>query len=134
MKLGTETGSTMNHLYSRMTDGQPAPVVGMGATILHWTDRSAATVVSVEQPNSKRYSFVIEVQRDRSTMVGGSIFSESQAYEFTPNPDATRELFGCDRTTGAWVRLARNERGTLVKDKGPGLRIGERDEYRDPSF
>ena len=32
MKLGTETGSMTNHIYSRATKGQPDPAVGMGAT------------------------------------------------------------------------------------------------------
>lgn len=32
MKLGTQTGSVINHLYSRGVIGQPTPEVGMGAT------------------------------------------------------------------------------------------------------
>ena len=46
MNLGTETGSVMNHLMSRMVRGEPAPRVGMGATLLSWTDRHAATVTT----------------------------------------------------------------------------------------
>ncbi len=43
MKLGTETNSLINNLYSNMTIGAPAQVVGMAATTLSWTDRSVAT-------------------------------------------------------------------------------------------
>lgn len=39
MKLGTQTGSTTNYLMSGVK-GQPAPEIGMGVTLLHWTDRS----------------------------------------------------------------------------------------------
>lgn len=43
MKLGRETGSLINHLLSHSKE--PAPAVGMGATILGWSDRHPATVV-----------------------------------------------------------------------------------------
>jgi hypothetical protein len=46
MKLGTETGSFYNHLYS----GCPTlPEVGKGATKLYWTDREPYDVVWVSQ-------------------------------------------------------------------------------------
>jgi len=44
LKLGTETGSLINHVMSRMTAG-PDPVAGDPATVLHWSDRDPATVV-----------------------------------------------------------------------------------------
>ena len=34
MKLGSQTGSVINHLYSRAVIGQPKPKVGMGCTLL----------------------------------------------------------------------------------------------------
>lgn len=50
MKLGTETGSVMNHLMS----GCPTPpVVNKGATMLHWTDRSPYDVVWVSDDQRK---------------------------------------------------------------------------------
>jgi primosomal protein N' len=47
MKLGAQTASLTNHLQSRATIGQPEPTVGMGATLLGWTDRYAGTIVEV---------------------------------------------------------------------------------------
>jgi hypothetical protein len=35
MRIGTQTNSLVNHLYSRAVNGQPEPVIGMGATLLH---------------------------------------------------------------------------------------------------
>ena len=45
MKAGTQTGSLVNHLMSQ--DTPIAPEIGMGATILSWTDRNAGTIVKI---------------------------------------------------------------------------------------
>jgi hypothetical protein len=123
MKLGSETGSVMNHLYSRATIGEPTPFPGMGATILWWTDRSPATIVEVNLV--KKY---IVVQIDKVVRVDGG-----QDCEFVQNPKAPR-LFYKKNRKGVWVRHEFNERGRLVQARGQGLRIGERDWYHDPSF
>lgn len=47
MKLGSETNSVVNHIYSRAVIGQPEPQVGMGGTVLHWTDRDPVTIFRV---------------------------------------------------------------------------------------
>lgn len=135
MKLGTETNSVINHLHARGTLGQPKPVVGMGATILAWTDRYAATIVSVEEiGGSKRYRWLIGVQRDRGIVVSGSIRDGSAVWGFEANPKASIELYASAPGDGPWKRVERNAKGRLVLSPGNGLRIGERDEYRDPSF
>lgn len=54
MKLETETASVMNHLMSRATVGHPESVVGMGATILMWTDRRAATIIDATRSKAGR--------------------------------------------------------------------------------
>lgn len=43
---GKTTGSLFNHL---MGNNATLPEVGKGATILHWTDRSAYEVVEVSE-------------------------------------------------------------------------------------
>jgi hypothetical protein len=135
MKLGHETGSVMNHLYSRGTIGQPTPVVGMGATVLAWTDRYAATIVSVEEiGGSKRYRYIVGVARDKATVIAGNSFDGSAEYAYERNERSGVELWASKVDGGAWVAVKRNEAGRLVKREGNGLRIGERDEYRDPSF
>jgi hypothetical protein len=130
MKLGTETGSVMNHLYSRGTIGQPEPAVGMGVTLLHWTDRSPGTIFRV-LPGKQ---VVIEVRRDNYRMVSGSAMSESQGYEFTTSPSGSRSFFRRE-DDGRWQEVRVSEKtGRFVKGGSTGLRIGERGAYRDPSF
>lgn len=114
MKLGTETASLTNYLMSG-TVGAPEPAVGMGATILMWTDRHAATIVKVTRTQ-------VHVQRDTATRVDDNGQSEVQDYIFTPDTKAPVEVF---RKTKTGYRMAGG---------GSSLRIGERDEYHDYSF
>ena len=44
IKLGTQTGSFMNFM---MGNNSTLPEVGKGATMLHWTDRTAYQVIKV---------------------------------------------------------------------------------------
>lgn len=116
MKLGTETGSLINHLASRATG--PLPEVGMGATILAWSDRYAATIIYVSKSRK-----LVRVQHDshRRTDDNGG-FSENQSYEYSRNPNGSVETF----------RLGK--RGWRKQGGGFGLLIGHREEYRDPHF
>ena len=111
MKLGTQTGSLINHLTSR--GQQSKPEVGMGATILMWTDRHAATIVRVTPSQ-------VHAQRDNSKRLDTNGMSESQQYEFTPDPEASVEIY----------------RKTKQGYKGPSgtLIIGHRSKYHDYSF
>jgi hypothetical protein len=114
MELGKQTGSVVNHLLSG-TVGEPTPTVGMGATVLLWTDRHAATVVKVTR-------CTVSVQRDKATRTNPEAgMSESQSYSYEPDPTATVEVF---RKTKAGWRSA----------SGRHLRIGDRREYHDYSF
>ncbi|MGA0178868.1 MAG: hypothetical protein ACO3IC_07970 [Burkholderiaceae bacterium] len=129
MKLGSETGSVINHLYSRMTEGEPEPTVGMGATLLSWTDRNPATIVQVNM--AKRY---IVVQEDDAMRVDSNGMSEAQEYVFTPNPNNRLRIYRKVKS-GEWVEHYVNpETNRLVQTRGCGLRIGERDKYYDFSF
>lgn len=129
MKIGSETGSLINHLYSRATLGEPRPQVGMGATLLCWTDRHPATIVEVNDKG--RY---IVVQDDDYRRVDSNGMSEAQEYEYTPNTKAPTRIFRKSRK-GEWVQCVRNpETGRLIQARGPGLRLGEREKYHDFSF
>lgn len=129
MKLGSQTGSVMNHLYSRMVVGAPEPEVGMGATILAWTDRYAATVVSWDSKKK-----IIGVTMDSSKLVAGSQMSEEQEYEFVSNMNGIPSYFKRDASS-KWVKVVFNkETNRWNKSSGNGLRVGDRDEYRDPCF
>lgn len=131
MKLGTQTGSVVNHLLSRATIGQPEPVVGMGATMLLWTDRSAGTITGVQTVRGKT---IVTVQTDRATVVAGSSHDGSAEYSYAPNPRGAEYHFRRE-DDGRWQRVVISSKtGRWVKAGGHGLRIGERDKYRDPSF
>lgn len=127
LKLGTETGSLTNHLRSRMVNGQPEPVVGMGATLLHWTDRTACTVVGWDGK-------ILTVQGDNAKRVDSNGMSECQDYEYTPNPNGGLSYFKKTKS-GFWVGVRKNpETGRWVQSRGAGLTLGVRMQYHDFSF
>lgn len=98
------------------------PVVGMGATVLMLSDRNPATIVEVSKNLRK-----VTVQDDHHAVVSGSVMDGSAEYTFSPNPNASREVYTL-RKNGRYVR-----EGESMKN-GTGLRIGERDRYYDPCF
>lgn len=128
MNLGTHTGSLVNHMYSRMTKGEPEPTVGMGVTMLSWTDRYAGTIVEVNM--KKRY---IAVTEDDCKRIDNNGLSESQEYEYTSMMDGYRNYYRKD-SKGAWRACHFNENGRLVYSGNRGLIIGRREKYHDFSF
>lgn len=148
MKLGTQTASVVNNIYSRGVIGQPALTVGMGATELLWTDRHALTIVEivVAGPGGKGESIWsgdsiqasdikrIATTQDNSKVIAGSGHDGSAEYEYTSNLDGHRTWWRVGKG-GLWESIRLNEEsGRWVKHGERGLRIGEREEYRDPSF
>lgn len=115
MKLGRDTASVVNWLSSG-TKGQPTPEVGMGVTLLLWTDRHAGTITRVS-PSGKTFWF----REDTAKRTDTNGMSESQTYEFTPNPDATE-------------RCARLTKSGAYKSAGTRIRVGSRSKYHDFSF
>jgi hypothetical protein len=129
MKLGSETGSMVNHLYSRMTLDEPAPYVGMPATLLSWTDRHPGTVIEVNM--DKRY---IVVQEDDYRRVDGHGMSEDQDYEYIQNLNGSTYIYRKTKH-GEWVMHCINpETKRLVQSRGRGLYLGKRERYYDFSF
>lgn len=132
MKLGSQTGSLVNHIYSRATKGQPEPEVGMGATILSWTDRHAGTIIGVCHMNLHT---VVWVQQDNYKVISGSGHDGSAEYEYSPNPQGILTRFRFKN--GRWEEIVMNfktGRWNKLDGGGNGLLIGSRDEYRDPCF
>lgn len=111
LKAGTETGSLINYLLSL---GGAKPEVGMGCTILGWTDRHAATIVKVTKTQ-------VHVQRDIATRIDKNGMSESQTYSCAADPTADVEVF---RVTKKGLR----------NNRGNGLSIGKREEYYDHGY
>ena len=134
MKLGSQTASLTNHLLSRATLGQPKPEVGMGVTLLQWSDRSAGTIQKVTELASKTWAWEIEITDDSARRIDNNGMSESQEYEYTQHPDGYRTTYRCKREGGEWIRVVRNENGRTVISRGAGLQIGVRQAYHDFTF
>lgn len=132
MKLGTQTASVMNNIMSRAVIGQPAPYVGMGATLLGWTDRYPATIVQI-CTNKAGEIVEIQVQEDDAKRIDQNGMSEDQDYEYTPNTSGTCYRFKKDRK-GMWREIRMGDKGRMVFTGGRGLRIGEREKYYDFTF
>lgn len=130
LKLGSETGSLVNHIHSRAVIGQPEPKVGMGVTFLHWTDRSAGTIFRVFTVGKTTY---IETRDDDYKRIDKNGMSEEQDYEFKTRVNGCKRYFRIGRK-GFWESVKQNEAGRWVKSGSRGLRIGDRDHYHDFSF
>jgi hypothetical protein len=95
---------------------------GDGATILSWTDRHAATVVTVS-------ARCIEVREDESRLVSGNMMTEDQVYTYSYRPNAALLTFAPVRSgtqKGQWRENGRKD--------GRRILFGIRQTYRDPSF
>ena len=134
MNIGTHTSSLVNHLYSRMTVGAPAPTVGMAATTLSWSDRHAATVTSVTELTSKVWAYEITVVEDKALVISGSTHDGSATFAFVPNPDGYPALYRMNRKTGAWTHGYINKATGRFLKTSSGLILGRRDHHVDPSF
>jgi hypothetical protein len=120
MRLGSDTGSVNNWLLSG-TNGAPVPEVGMGATILMWSDRYPATIVAVG-PDAKW----VDIQEDSAVRIDSNGMSDCQAYRFEACPGAPVRRFTL-RKDGGYILAGESMRGLR-------LRIGDRSAYHDFSF
>jgi hypothetical protein len=113
MKAGSsETGSLINHVYSRAQE--VTPELGMGVTILCWSDRHAGTIVKITPTQ-------LHVQRDIATRIDKNGMSECQEYTYSRDETQMPEVFR--RTTKGYRNKA-----------GNGLLVGTREKYYDYSF
>jgi len=130
LRIGTQTGSLINNIMSRSVIGEPTPEIGMGATMLSWTDRNPATIVSVFNKGKTLYIGVFE---DDATRTDNNGFSESQSYEFSFNPNSGMRYYR-KNAKGTWESVYINsDTGRFVKGCG-SIAIGQRGKYWDPSF
>lgn len=133
MKLGTETGSIVNHMYSMATIGQPEVFIGMPVTVLSWTDRHPATVI--ETFKSGKFD-MMHIQRDDYKVVPreNAQYGDHIEYTYSPNPDGFVYTYK-KNSDGRWFEvILRKETGRWVKCGNGGIRLGVREEYWDPSF
>jgi hypothetical protein len=126
-------GSLTNSIDEAAVIGQPEPEIGMGATILSWSDRAPGTIIRVERD---RGSVVVTVREDAWKRLDKNGMSECQNYEYLSNPEGVRSWFR-RLESGRWVEVTWNyntKRYNMIKGGGHGLRIGERERYHDYSF
>lgn len=118
-----ETGSLVNLLYAGMTN-QPVPEIGMGATVLAWTDRYAGTIIDIGLDGS------ITVQIDKWARTDKLGMTDSgQSYVFERDPDGATYVFNPVRRGKAKGQLREGGR----KD-GYAVLVGRREKYHDFSF
>lgn len=114
-------GNLMNRIEEHAVAVLPA--VGDGATIMHYSDRTAATVTRVT--TSRRGVPTVFVKADHAVRTDTNGMSESQSYDYSPNPDAAEVK----------VRLRRLKVGKVWRTaNGDGIRFGSRRAYHDYSF
>ena len=132
MKLGSDTGSFINHIHSRATKGQPEPVVDMGLTFLGWTDRSPGTIFSVKYEGGAAIAFM--AREDKAVRVDSNGMSEVQAYEYSPNIASRARWFRRDKN-GLWRESELQDSGRWkFLSKTQEVRLGSREKYHDFSF
>lgn len=133
LKIGTQTGSVVNHIYSRSTLNQPKVEVGMGATFLSWTDRNAGTIIEVIGDGISAGTIIV-VQQDQAIRTDKNGYSEDQTYEYSRDPNGYTQTFRLNKK-GFWEGITKNsETGRWNKCSNGGVRIGTRESYRDPCF
>lgn len=123
MKLGTATGSFFNYL---MSNSMSIPEVGKGATVLHWTDRSAYFVDQVSADGKQ-----VVIERAKAIRTDENGMSDSQDYRYDRDPNAEPETIRF--TYGKWRRVYTNWEGK--KETTPvNIIFGTMREYYDYSF
>lgn len=128
----------INSILARSTKGQPTPTIGMGATLLLFSDRCPGTVVFISRichHGGAISGVVVGVQGDNAKRTDDNGMSEMQTYEFTRNLDGGISYFRFDAKKG-WrgVQINPDTDRWVLSGGGMGLRIGERDKYYDYSF
>jgi predicted secreted protein len=113
----------LGSLQNCLADNSPSkelPKIGSGATICGWTDRHPVTVVGARFTKSGK--MVVEIQYDFATRTDKNGMSESQTYEYTPNPDSPIQTF------------RQRKDGVLRNQSSQVLSLGAREKYYDFSF
>ena len=129
MKLGVQTGSLVNHVLSCAKPQEPE--LGMGCTILSWSDRNPATIIDIFTKGKYTY---LTVQDDHAVRKDDLGMSDSQEWVISRNHRACTRTFrrkegesqfkGCRQNvnTKRWL----NCQGVLV--------VGRREKFYDFSF
>lgn len=128
MKLGKDTKSVNSWIMGNAK--QIEPTVGMGATLLAWSDRYAGTIIKIEKDKQGRQ--IITVQEDNHNLLS-EYYSDNQEWEHTPNPNGSISYFRFNKEK--WEKVTYNEvTRRWKKDGTQGILIGQRNHFDDPGF
>ena len=106
------------------------PTVGMGVTMNFYSDRHAGTIIKVKKAGK---GVLIHVQQDNVKCIDNNGISESQDYEFSPNPNGPVYYYKQKEPNTRWVQMYINPKtGRFNKTDAGGLFVGER--HYDFSF
>lgn len=121
MKLGTETGSLVNHLLAN--ENYVKPEVGMDVTEFHWSDRTAWRIVEVDKDlkgcTLQRYEAKLIVDETHN------YYTQDYKYEDENGNPLLGEVKMHIR-----YKYKNWKDGSITKN----LRFGYRSQYEDPSF
>lgn len=122
LKLGTETGSIVNHLYSSRDN---RPEVGKGATELFWTDRKAWFVNSVSADGKS-----CEIELPKVVRTDNNGMSEIQHYRFERESNPFKLTLRY--RYGSWYVY--NAKHPYKRYSKINIRFGFMSQYHDYSF
>lgn len=127
--MGKQYGSLTNFIVGTAeTHENIVPTVGMGCTEVHWSDRHAYTIVEVDLAKKKFW-----MTRDDAKRTDKNGMSDSQHYEYTPDPNGHRVEVKYHKTR----KSKHNPNpfgGHWKSDSGYVVWLNARDEYYDYSF
>lgn len=130
MKLGTQTGSLINHLIAGANTLAEIKA-GTPATILSWSDRAPATVFRVFKVGS---STIVETRDDLYKRIDNNGMSESQEYEYKININGSQSYWKIDKNGDVSRVYLKRETGRWVKAKSGSIAFGRREKYHDFTF
>jgi len=127
MKLGTQTGSLMNHIMANTVTSEIK--AGTPATFLSWTDRHPGTVIDVTEKGKFTY---LKVRRD------DVVYHEDRSgkFDIVDGSDDNFQMFRfkTDGSSGFQKVGINPDSGRYVKIGDGGLSVGNREYYYDPHF
>lgn len=127
MKLGTQTGSLVNHIMANTVTSEIK--AGTPATFLSWTDRHPGTIIETFVKGAFTY---LKVRRDEV------VYAEDRSGNFTIKDGSDDNFqmfrFKTDGSSGFQKVGINPDTGRYVKWGDGGLSVGNREYYYDPSF
>lgn len=129
MKLGTQTGSLVNHMMAS-TDSKLEIKAGTPVTILSWSDRKPGTVFRTFMVGNTE---IIEVREDDYKRIDNNGMSEQQEYEYKINVNGSKHFYRASKKGGYEGCYQSKETGRWVKGSGFAS-FGHREAYFDFSF